>query len=240
MNLIPLTFRDKILPSQPAFQELFEGGEQDFYAALHDTLMRFGSLKLPTEEFQLEQSEEVTIEAMASSPTILRFLQLLILLKQPRRILELGTFIGISAMSMARVLPDDGRVITMEKYSHFADLARRNFLKNGLSHKIQLIQGDAFEELRTLGRTERFEMIFLDGNKERYGDYLPLLEPLLGSQGLLVVDDVFFHGDVLNEQPKSAKGLGVKGLLEAVERKEGYQKVILPIGNGLMLMVKEN
>ena len=66
-------------------------------------------------------------------------------------------------------------------------------------------------------------------------------EALMGValQGLLVVDDVLFHGDVLNERPTSAKGAGVRGFLEQVERRPGYQKLLLPIGNGVMLMRKE-
>ena len=238
MSTAQLSFRDTVLPSQPILQREFEGDEGSFYTALHEAVVTFSGLKFPTEEFHLQQSPQVSIEAMASSPMILRFLQLLILLKQPKRVLELGTFLGISTMQMARVLPEGGRIVTMEKYDHFADLARQNFLTNGLAHKIQLIQGDAFAELQKLDRAERFDMIFLDGNKERYDEYFPLLDAHLVPQGLLVVDDVLYHGDVLNERPKSEKGIGVRKLLERVKARADYQKAMLPVGNGLLLMVK--
>ena len=240
MSQTNLTFRDKMLPIQPVFREYFDGDEQSLFAALYDAIVRFGGLKLPAEEFEIQKSDKVTIEEMASSPMLLRFLQILILIKQPSRILEIGTFIGISAMYMASVLPEGGQVVTIEKYDHFADIAHQNFVRNRLNNKIQLIEGDAFEELKKLGQKQFFDMIFLDGNKERYSEYFELLDPLLAPNGLLVVDDVFFHGDVLNEKPKSEKGLGVRKFLDRVQTGGNYHKAILPVANGIMLMFKRN
>lgn len=237
MSVKPVSFSDKILPSQPVFIEQFEGGEERFYPVLQEALMRFSNLRLPTEEFILQRSEQVTIEEMASSPTVLRFLQLLITLKQPRRILEIGAFIGLSAMSMAKALPEGGQVVTIEKYDHFAALAQENFRRNGLAEKIRLIQGDAFAVLDSL-KTERFDMAFIDGNKERYREYFEMIDPLLSPGALVVVDDVLFHGDALNARPKTEKGAGVRRFLEAAEARADYQKVLLPFSNGLMLMVK--
>jgi caffeoyl-CoA O-methyltransferase len=240
MNQTNLTFRDKMLPIQPVFREYFGGDDESLFPVLYDAMVRFSGLKLPTEEFDIQRSEKVSIEEMASSPMLLRFLQILILIKQPRRILEIGTFIGISAMYMASVLPQDGQVVTIEKYDHFTDIARHNFARNGLDKKIQLIEGDAFEELRKLEQKQYFDMVFLDGNKERYSEYFELLDPLLVPNGLLVVDDVFFHGDVLNEKPKSEKGLGVRKFLERVQTSRDYHKAILPVANGIMLMLKRD
>ena len=238
MSVKPVSFSDKILPTQPVFIEQFDGEEGQFYAVLHEALMRFSDLRLPTEEFTLQQSEQVTIEEMASSPTVLRFLQLLIALKQPRRVLEIGAFIGLSAMSMAQAMPADGQVVTVEKYDHFADLAQENFRRNGLAEKIRLLQGDAFTVLAGL-KGERFDMAFLDGNKERYREYFEMIDPLLRPGALFVVDDVLFHGDALNERPKTEKGAGVRRFLEAAQGRKDYRKVLLPFSNGLMFMVKQ-
>jgi caffeoyl-CoA O-methyltransferase/O-methyltransferase len=239
MSVGSVRFHDMVLPCQSVYREKFAGDEEEFYPALYEALVRFSGLRLPTEEFRLQQSDQVAIEEQASSPMLLRLLQLLIFLTRPMRVLEVGTFIGISALYMARALPDGGRVVTVEKYEHFADLARQNVLTNHLQHKIQLLVGDAGEVLRRLDRSEPFDMIFLDGNKERYDQHFLLLDALLALHGLLVVDDVLFHGDVLNERPTSAKGAGVREFLEQVERRPGYQKLLLPIGNGVMLMRKE-
>ncbi len=238
VELSQVTYEERMLPSQPFQRSEFDGSEQDFYAALYEMLQRFSGSWPDAEAPQLQTVEEFPLERMASSPMELRLLELLILLKRPRRILEIGTFIGLSALSMARVLPEGGQVVTIEKYDRFARLARRNFFANGLDHKIQLIQGDAFNILQRFEATERFDMAFLDGNKERYGEYVALLDPFLSPGGLLVVDDVLYDGEVLNAQPKTAKGLGVKAFLDVAQRRRDYQKALLPIGCGMMLLMK--
>ncbi len=238
MELSQVTFRDKLLPSQPVLRREFEGEEEEFYAALYAVLERFSGLRIPAEEFQLHTSDQIPTELMSSPPLHLQLLQWLIRLKQPRRVLEIGTFIGLSALSMARSLAEGGRIVTIEKHVHCADLARQNFIQNGLDHKIHLIVGDAFEVLKRLDLAERFDMVFLDGNKERYHEYFPVLDPLVLPQGLLVVDDVLADGDVLNPHPKTAKGKGVRAFLEAVETRPDYQRLLLPIGNGVMLLMK--
>tara|TARA_B100000749_G_C18208079_1_gene374843 strand:- start:153 stop:662 length:510 start_codon:yes stop_codon:yes gene_type:complete len=168
----------------------------------------------------------------------MRLLETLILIKRPMRVLEIGTFVGLSAMHMARVMPARGQVTTIEKYGHFAEIARHNFAQNGFQDKIRLIEGDALEQLNKLDSAERFDMAFLDGNKERYAEYLMILDRLLVPRGLLVVDDVFFQGDTFNETPKTDKGAGVKKLLDLAKSMNSYSKTILPIGNGVMLMVR--
>lgn len=227
-----------MLPIDSEFRKYFEGNEENFITCLYDTINTFNNLKPAIEELSLQTSDQVAIEDMASNPLLLRFLQTLVMLKQPNRILEIGTFIGISAIYMAKILPDGGQIVTIEKYEHFADIARRNFTANGLSKKIKLIQGDAFDQLSQLRTEEHFDIIFLDGDKERYLEYFQLLHPLLALNGLLIVDDVLFHGDVLNKIPKSKKGAGVRKFLEHVKNDKGYHKVILPISNGIMLMIK--
>lgn len=235
----PLSFHDKLLPVQPVLREQFAGEEGSFYETLYQTIARFIGLRSPRETFTLQQSEQVSLEEMASNPVMLRFLQTLVLLKQPQQILEIGAFIGVSAMSMASVLPVGGRLVTIEKYDHFAAIANKNFAANRLADRIQLIQGDAFAELAKLnGRL--FDLIFLDGNKERYHDYFNVLDRLLAPRGLLVVDDVFFHGDVLNLVPRTEKGAGVQKLLDKVERLAGYHKAILPVSNGMLLLIKQD
>lgn len=231
-------FKDRILPVQSEFSEQFGGSAETFYQTLFDTIMRFGGLRPFTEVYDLSESPQLSIEEMASSPMMMQFLQSLILIKQPQRVLEIGTFIGISALSMASVLPERGQVVTIEKYDHFACIARENFLRNKLYHKIQLIEGDAYKEIKKLKSTQPFDLIFLDGNKERYEDYFQVLDPLLAIHGVFVVDDVLFHGDVLNDVQKTEKGAGVKKFLERVEKDKRYHKTLLPIANGVMVMFK--
>lgn len=232
-----LSFEETILPVQSINREYFEGGDELLIKALAKITCQFSADKNPSEEFNLEEAQGFTTELFASNPLSLRLLQMLILLKKPLKVLEIGTFIGLSTMCMAKCLPEEGQIVTLEKFDYFCRIAEQNFHNNGLTNKIKLIEGDAFEELIKM-KAEKFDFIFLDGNKEKYKDYFELLEPYLEDGGMFVVDDILFHGDVLNENPKTEKGRGVKDFLECVKTREEYIKILLPIRNGMMLMYK--
>lgn len=232
------TYRDKFLPTQPEHRNYFTGNDEELISGLYALVAKHSVLKRPDEEFAITPSDQFTVEEMASNPILLRFLEFLIALKHPRRVLEIGAFIGVSTMYMARALPPGGEVYTIEKYDRFADVAQTNFSRNGLEGKIRLLRGDAFVELAKLDPDIRFDMIFLDGDKERYAEYFDLLEPRLSPGGLLITDDVFFHGDTVNSKPQTAKGAGTKRFLDKMESAAGFVKILLPLGNGLALMIK--
>lgn len=235
-----VTDEQTILPSQPEMRECFEGNEEFFFAALYQTIHKFSGLDKNTEGIELKQAQGFSTELFASNPMVLRFLQMLVLLKQPQKILEIGTFIGRATIYMAKVLPENAKIVTMEKYDYFCDVARQNFVNNGVDSKIHLIEGDSLANLANMNSSETFDMIFLDGNKEKYIEYFKILDARLENDGLFVVDDVLFHGDALNEKPKTEKGQGVKNFLEFVKDREDYYKMMLPIKNGMMLMYKKN
>jgi caffeoyl-CoA O-methyltransferase len=231
-----LTAWDKLLPDQPLNNEYYGG--DDYHRTLYELIVWTSGLETPAKAFKLVLSNKVTIEEMASNPIQLQFLELIVRLTGAQRVIEIGAFIGLSAMSMARAMPAGGKLITIEKFDHFADICRRNFAANGLSDRIQLIQGDAFELIDRLPRDELFDLAFIDGNKERYARYFEALEPRVRPGGLILVDDVLFHGDALNPCPKTEKGGGVREFMELAARRTDYFRLVLPICNGLMLMQK--
>jgi caffeoyl-CoA O-methyltransferase len=96
---------------------------------------------------------------------------------------------------------------------------------------------DVMPDLRA---RDPFDLVFIDGNKERYATYFELATPLLARRGLIVVDDVFFHGDALNAAPSSEKGRGSKAMLEAAAAATAFDRLLLPVGNGLMLLQKQD
>lgn len=229
---------DKILPDQPINNDHYAAPADAYHKLLFQEIARSSGLKMPIDDFKLELSDKVPYEAMASSPVGLRFLQLLVKMTGAKRVLEIGAFIGLSAMSMARALPKGGEVVTIEKFDHFAAIARNNFKNNGLADKITLMDGDAFAVIDSLPKDKLFDMVFIDGNKERYAHYFKALEPLLRPGGLAVIDDSLFHGDVLNPAPKSEKGQGVKDFLDVAAECKDWLRLLVPISNGTMLMVK--
>jgi predicted O-methyltransferase YrrM len=207
---------------------------------LFDLVCRSSGIRNPHEEFKLEQSDMFTAEEMASNPVAMRFLQFLIRLGGARRVLEIGAFIGLSTMYFAQALPADGEVISIEKFNKFAAIARRNFSLNGLSGKITLLEGDAFEIIDRLPPDRTFDLIFVDGNKERYNDYVIKTEPLLARNGMMIVDDCFYHGDALNARATDAKGIGTKAFMDYAAKQDDWLRIALPLSNGLFLMMRNS
>lgn len=238
MSSSTLRFSDKFLPDQPEHMNQFIGSVEQYWTALYDTIVKASDIVDPYRDFDLTTTDLFTLEEMASNPVLLRFLQFLVRLGRCHRILEIGTFIGVSAMSFARALPPTGEVVTIEKFDKFAAVARENFARNHLSERISLLCGDAHEVLVTLPRDRLFDFAFIDGDKGRYSDYFYMVDPLIAPGGLVVVDDVFFHGDAINAAPRSEKGAGVKRFLDEAAVATGYLKIALPMANGMMLMLK--
>lgn len=233
-----ITFQDRFLPSQPVHKNDYLGHQDLLLNRMYETIQRVSNLQTPDQKFELSQSNLHSQEEMGSSPLILQFLQSQVLIRQPLKVLEIGTFIGVASMYMAEVLPPEGRITTIEKFDHFAKIANDNFEQNLLSHKIHLINNDALEELSNYSN-QNFDFIYLDGNKENYKDYFFILDKLLVPEGILIVDDVFFHGDVFNEISQSEKGKGVHEFLDYIAEVKTYHKTLLPLGNGLLTMIKK-
>lgn len=234
----PLAFYDKLLSNQPPHTELFRGSPAQFFPALYETIVQASDIQVPYEELDLALTEKFTVEEMGSNPVALRFLQMLVRMSGAKRVLEIGAFIGVSAMYLARSLPEDGEVVTIERGAEFGAICAENFKRNALEHKIELKIGDASDVIDSLPRDEKFGLIFIDGDKGHYGDYMRRLEPLLAPGGLMIVDDALFHGDVLNKKPVTDKGEGVRDALDQAASWKHYHKALLPLSNGMLLLQK--
>ncbi len=238
MKLQQVSYFEKMLPNQPEYNFLFNGN--DFTKLMYEVMCKTSQIEDPRDEFQLKGTEMFTLEEMASNPVTLRFLQFMIRITNAKRILEIGTFVGLSAMYFAKALPLDGEVVTIEKFGHFAGIARENYKNNSLANKIKLLEGDALKVIPKLSADDPFDIIFIDGNKERYVQYLEMVEPLLSPNGLIIVDDVFFHGDALNASPNTEKGIGAKALLQHVSQYENWWRITLPLSNGILMMTPKS
>ncbi|MBV9863526.1 MAG: O-methyltransferase [Alphaproteobacteria bacterium] len=239
MTARKLTFADKLLPTCRANSDQYAGPPETYVEALYQMVVEASGIADPMAELDLETSERFTIEEMASNPVALRFLQMLIWMTGATHILEIGAFIGVSTIYLARALPPGGKVVSIEKFDEFAAICRANFARNGVADRIDLRIGDAFDIVPKLPRDELFGLVFIDGNKERYRDYVEMTEPLLAPGGVVVIDDVFFHGDAVNRPPRSEKGQGARAVAEAAARANNYRRLLLPLNNGMLLMMKE-
>ena len=189
--------------------------------AIWDTVCKASSFKT----YKLEQSPLYQVEDMGSNLASLRLIQILMRLVGVKRVLEIGTFIGLSAMHFAEVAE---QVITIEKFRDFADIAVRNISANGFTN-ITVVDNDAMD----VEIVNSADMVFIDGNKEHSIDYFKRFEC-----PLMIVDDCFFRGDVFNSAPVTQKGKGMKRFMDYAATRADYLKLALPLGNGMMIMVK--
>ncbi len=164
------------------------------------------------------------------------FLEMLCTLMGARRVLEIGTFTGYSALCMARALPADGEVITLDIDPEATGIAQSFFDRVSYGKKIRIVLGDALTSLQALPTTEPFDLVFLDADKERYPDYFELVLPLLRQGGLLVADNTLWSGRVL--APVHATDVAITRFNDIVTADPRVQNVLLSVRDGMMLARK--
>jgi predicted O-methyltransferase YrrM len=154
----------------------------------------------------LAEMEREGVRKINVSATEGKLLQILALVVGAKRILEIGTLGGYSGIHLARALPEDGKLITLEIDSHHAEVARRNFQRAGIAHRVEIRVGPAAETLRQLAAAGEppFDLIFIDADKGAYVEYLHLSLPLLREGGLLLGDNTLPDA-VLTEEDSGTK-----------------------------------
>ena len=170
-----------------------------------------------------------------------RVLSMLSRMIRPRCILELGTFTGYSALCLAEGLVEDGRLITIEHNDELEETIRRNLSLSPLNEKIELVIGDAQEELSAMSRqqSEEFDLVFIDADKRQYSAYLDLMYPLVKVGGWILADNVLWDGHIIDpayDRDKQTQGL--RAFNEKVRKDDRLDKVILPLRDGLTLIQK--
>jgi caffeoyl-CoA O-methyltransferase len=197
------------------------------YAEAHTTLP-LGQLAGVAADTQ----ENMPTPGMMSGVVESRLLEALIVVSGARRALEVGTFTGFGALTMAAALPEDGEVITLERDPEMVAIARDNIERSEHGHKVRLIVGDAREEL---GRLEGpFELIYIDAWKDDYIHYYEASVPLLGPRGIIVADNVFRSGRVVDEAADGSVAV-TRAFNDRVQADERVHNALLSVGDGLML-----
>ena len=191
--------------------------------------------------------EQIEQEALDTYVPIIRketqsFLKVLLMMKKPVRVLEVGTAIGFSALLMCEYLPENGHITTIEKYEKRIPIARENFKRAGKEDRITLIEGDALEVMRSLEGP--FDFIFMDAAKGQYIHYMPEAIRLLAPEGVLVSDNVLQDGDIIEsrfavERRNRTIHSRMREYLYELKHNEHLQTSILPLGDGIALSVKK-
>jgi caffeoyl-CoA O-methyltransferase len=179
-----------------------------------------------------DTQEAMPSPGMMSGLVESRLLEALIAISGARRVLEVGTFTGFGALTMAAALPADGRVITLERDEDTAAVARAHIERSEHAGRIELIVGDARDELARLEGP--FDLVFIDAWKSDYVHYYEAALSLLSPRGIIVADNVLWGGSVLRDAPGGEAG-GVQAFNEHVQADPRVHNVLLSVGDGLML-----
>lgn len=169
------------------------------------------------------------------------FMQFLLRHLTPTNILEIGTAIGFSSSLMAQSIADNGHVTTIDRYDQMIQAAKKTYQKLGLEDKITLLEGQAADILPTL--TGSYDFIFMDSAKSKYLEFLPECLRLLKKDGILMVDDVFQGGTILDpveEIPRKNRGIHRKlnQFLEVINHHPDLTTTLIPLGDGIALISK--
>lgn len=169
-------------------------------------------------------------------------LRVLLKIKKPGQVLEVGTAIGFSAILMGECIPEDSHLTTIEKYEKRIPIAKENFKRSGMEDKITLIEGDAVEVLK--GLEGPYDFIFMDAAKGQYIHFLPEVLRLLAPGGILVSDNVLQDGDVVESRYAVVRRnrtihSRMRDYLWTLKHMEGLETMVLPIGDGMTVSVKE-
>ena len=167
-----------------------------------------------------------------------QFLALLVKLTGAKRLLEVGTFTGYSALCMAQALPDDGLLICCDIAGDYNATARRYWQEAGVAQRIDLRLAPALETLDTLDQPGQFDLMFIDADKANYPNYLEHALRLLRVGGLAVFDNTLWSGRVLESNPESADTRAIQALNRALKEDQRVDLSLLPIGDGLTLCRK--
>ena len=192
--------------------------------------------------------EVIEQEALRDRVPIIRkemqsFLKVLLMIKRPMRILEVGAAVGFSSILMSEYMPEGGHITTIENYDKRIPIARANFKRAGKEEQIDLIEGDALEVMH--GLEGPYDLIFVDAAKGQYIHYLPEVMRLLGTDGVLVSDNVLQEGDIIEsrfavERRNRTIHSRMREYLYELKHHDQLQTSIIPLGDGVALSVKRS
>lgn len=174
------------------------------------------------------------------SPEEAAFLQLLVAAAGARTVVEIGTLGGYSGSWIARALPPDGKLITLEVEPKHADVAREHFSLAGVADKVEIRLGDAHQILRTLSGEGPFDFVFIDAEKEGYPDYLDWALDNLRPGGVLAAHNAFRKGELIDPNSEDPRVLATRTFNRRLAETPGVLSTIFPAGDGMTLGVKQS
>ena len=167
------------------------------------------------------------------------FLHLIIKISKIKKILEIGTFTGLSTLSMSLALPADGQIIALDKNNETTKIALNFFKKANQDNKIQTLIAPALDSLKLLKeKKEKFELVFIDADKENYKNYYEASLDLIDVNGLIITDNVLWHADVVDKNKNDRLTTSIREFNSYVNSDKRTENLIIPVGDGLTVCRK--
>ena len=206
---------------------------------LYQYLLDISLREHPTLQALREATCALPLGIMQVAPEQAQFMQLLLRILNAKKVLELGTFTGYSALAMALALPDDGRVITCDTNTEWTDKAEPFWEQAKQTHKITLRIGRALDTLHALleqGEAQTFDFIFIDADKTNYIGYYEQALQLITPTGVIAIDNMLWSGDVINPDNTRAQTREIRKLNTHIQSDTRVDVSLLPIADGLFLV----
>jgi len=172
------------------------------------------------------------VKRMQVATSQCHFLHLIIKTSNIRNVLEIGTFTGLSALSIALALPENGKLIALDKNEETNKIAVSFFKKANLDNKIQTIVKPALDSLEEL-KNNKFDMVFIDADKMNYKEYYERSLKLVNKGGLVIVDNVLWHGEVADENNLDKFTVNIRDFNDYVAKDNRVEQIIVPLGDGM-------
>ena len=174
------------------------------------------------------------IKRMQVDPSQCYFLHLIIKISNIKNVLEIGTFTGLSALSISLALPNDGKLIALDKNKETNKVAINFFKKANQDHKIETKIKPALESLDEL-KNNKFDMVFIDADKMNYKEYYERSLKLINKNGLIIIDNVLWHGEVADEDNLDKYTVNIREFNKHVSNDKRVEQIIVPLGDGMTI-----
>ena len=209
------------------------GANLDITEKLQNYINDFGLKLHPVQQEIIDYNKTLgDIKRMQVDPTQCHFLHLMIKVSNIKNVLEIGTFTGLSALSISLALPDDGKLIALDKNEKTNKIALNFFKKANQDYKIQTIINPALETLEEL-RNKKFDMVFIDADKMSYKEYYEKSLGLINRGGLIIIDNVLWHGEVADETNDDKFTIKIREFNKFVSEDKRVEQIIIPLGDGM-------
>ena len=214
------------------------GSDLNITKQLQDYILKHGLKLHPIQKEIINHNLKLgDIKRMQISISQCQFLHLIIKVSKIRKILEIGTFTGLSTLSMALALPDEGEIIALDKDLKTNKIAVDFFKKANQDHKIKTIIKPALESLIKI-RNEKFDLVFIDADKMNYKKYYQISLDLLNKEGLIIIDNVLWHGEVVDKNISDKYTKNIREFNDFISKDKRVEKVIIPFGDGMTVCRK--